>query len=102
MACSMPPIYWSTGSQMNRQAALSVGAFAFFGSVKRAKILGRIDKSVHRVGFAPRRRPHYQVSDMLPGWMPVEGISGRIKGNNIRRQIGSLSSAPESTPQTSQ
>ncbi len=35
MACSMPPIYWSTGSHASA-AALSVGVSAC-GAVKRAK-----------------------------------------------------------------
>src|SRR5271169_1881135 len=36
MACSMPPIYWSTGSHWST-ALRSVGAVAIQGSVKRAK-----------------------------------------------------------------
>ena len=36
IACSTPPMYWSTGISRST-AARVVGAFSFHGSVKRAK-----------------------------------------------------------------
>jgi hypothetical protein len=53
IACSMPPMYWSTGSQYLTRSSTMAPPL----SARRSAVVpGRVDEGVHGVGLAPRRR----------------------------------------------
>ena len=88
MACSMPPTYWSTGSQWS-MAARSSGTSAL-AQAKRAKYHDESTKvskvSVSRAASVPQdgQATCFQVgwrSSGLPGWSNVTS-SGRVTGRS--------------------
>ncbi len=52
IACSMPPMYWSTGSQCCAACLVHHAGSALRAGVARV-IPGRFDEGIHGVGFAP-------------------------------------------------
>src|SRR5689334_17011738 len=90
MACSMPPMYWSTGSHSSAVFGV-VGDLSFQGSVKRAKYQDESTKvsivSVSRLAI-PEHFGHltfFQVgwrSSGLPGLSKVTS-SGSVTGRSL-------------------
>ena len=54
IACSTPPMYWSTGIH-SRSAAGSQAAWSLRGVAVAQEVPGGVHERVHRVGLAPRR-----------------------------------------------
>ena len=55
MACSMPPMYWSTGIQRSTACRRSNGASSFARVGEAQEVPGRVDEGVHGVGLAGGR-----------------------------------------------
>ena len=56
------------------------------GGVRRGKahvIPRRIDKRIHRVGFAPRRRPAFRAGAVAPRRVAVKRVAGNVKADII-------------------
>src|ERR1700754_4503801 len=90
IACSTPPIYWSTGIIRLATAGV-VGAFSFQGSVKRVKYQDESTKvsmvSVSRCALAPQlgQETSFQGggwSSAVPGLSKVAS-SGNVTGRSL-------------------
>ena len=84
MACSMPPMYWSTGIQW-RAAAGSNGRSVAPGIAEAQEVPGGVDEGVHGVGLAAGRSP----ADGAGGVQEplVEG-QGRLAGREELDVVG--------------
>ena len=54
IACSTPPMYWSTGIHSRSDRGVPRGLVVVRVAVAQ-EVPGRVDERVHRVGLAPRR-----------------------------------------------
>ena len=77
MACSMPPMYWSTGIQY-ASAAGSQAASSLVGVAVAQEVPGRVDERVHRVGLALGRPAARRAGDVGPSPRRRRAASARV------------------------
>ena len=101
MACSMPPMYWSTGSQYAARSSTIAAVVA--GAGEAEVVPGRVDEGVHGVRLATGRLPphfgqlHFRNASLLASGLPLPSGT-RSSGSTT----GSCSSGTGCTPQVAQ
>jgi hypothetical protein len=101
MACSMPPMYWSTGSQRST-AERSVGSSSRVGSVKRAKYQDESTK-VSMVSVSRRpAAPHFGHGTWRHAACRSSGFPGMSKETSSGKVTGKSAIGTGTMPQASQ
>src|SRR6185312_2467734 len=101
IACSMPPMYWSTGIHLLATAGV-VGDCSFHGSVKRMKYQDESTK-VSMVSVSRRAPPPQEghLTLVQVGWRS-SGLPGRSKVTSSGSVTGRSLSGTGTTPHVSQ
>ena len=95
MACSMPPMYWSTGIQRSTRSVSTI--FAVSCRVEKAQVVpGRVDERVHRVGLAARRPAALRAA--RPGRTPRTSRADCPRRRGTRRPPGAGPAGPRPAP----
>ena len=90
MACSMPPMYWSTGMQW-RAAAGSNGPVGVPRVAEAQEVPRRVDEGVHGVGLAPGRAAADRAGRVQEALVEAPAATDRSGGTRRRRARGPAS-----------
>ena len=100
IACSTPPMYWSTGIQRVDDLARPTAPRSLSRVAVAQEVPGRVDERVHRVGLAPRRAAALRARRVheAPRWRRAASCPSARSPRRPGSSTGSWSSGTGTMP----